>query len=216
MNGAFAFLEMKKLIFPILVLLPFFVSAQKRSTKSFAASGIETINIKADEIFRIYVATADIDHIKVKTVSEGEYYRDINLHAEVKEDEIILESRLNDIYKSDSDKLNVHKVFSLEMELLVPKNMNIFIQSNIASVEMKGKYKNVQAELKSGHFKADKFYGNANVKTYSGNIFLKIENSAQVEASSRKGSVEISENSEAGNYLKLHSLSGDIKVSGTK
>ncbi|HKJ47642.1 MAG TPA: hypothetical protein VJ973_01055, partial [Christiangramia sp.] len=109
------------------------------------------------------------------------------------------------------DKLSAHKVFSLEIELEVPFNMQVNIISNIASLKAKGAYASIFAELKDGYCQLLDFSGEAVINTFSGNIT--VETSAGIiEANSRNGEVEIPEFLPGQNPLKLTSIDGNIKV----
>ena len=94
---------------------------------------------------------------------------------EISDDKLFLKSEYIEILQSGYDKLSAHKVFSLEIKLIVPENLKIEIESNIASVTAIGEFEYLQIQLKQGNCEVLNFSGNALVNTFTGNIFFQIE-----------------------------------------
>lgn len=207
---------MKNYISFFLILFPILCMAQKQTRQRIDAEGIEVIEIAADEVFKIEVKTAETDIIEMTTEAEGEYFNNIGILSRREGNKLIFESTFNKILENGFDKLSAHKVFSIKTEFLIPKNLNVEIASNIASVMAFGDYKNLQIQLKQGNCEVMDFSGNAVVNTYSGDVFFTLKNLVNVEAISRKGTVKIVQDQKSGDVLKLTSISGNIEVRKSK
>ncbi|MCG9971305.1 hypothetical protein [Christiangramia crocea] len=185
--------------------------AQRDTEEKIDAGNIKTIRIDADEVYRIRLTTTEVSTITLRTHSEGEYYDDIILDTSLKGDEFRLSSRYPEILSGGYDKLSAHKVFSLEIELEVPKGMEVIIKSNLASVIVKGDYESVYADLKQGYCHLLSYSGSAVINTYSGDIYVETT-SGLIEARSRNGEVNIPEFLPGRKPLRLTSIDGDIRV----
>lgn len=199
----------------ICILVSGIVSAQRNTSEIIDAGNIKSISIQSDEVYLIKITTSEKDQITISTHSEGEYYNDIALESSVKDDRLIINTSYPQKLTSGYDKLSAHKVFSLEIELQIPENLEITINSNIASLKGRGTFKSIFAELKQGYCELLDFSGAAVINTFSGYIFVETEY-ALIEAKSRNGKVEIPNSLPGRNPLKLTSIDGDIKVRKTK
>lgn len=205
---------MKYLAF-LFIFLSFTASAQKVTTEIFDAGSLNTIILNSDEIFKVVIRTAPVHSVTVKSKTDGEYFNNISLATEVHRNTLLLESRFREILQSGFDKLSAHKVFSMELELEIPEDMNLEIKSNVASVFLRGNYNRVLIQLKTGSAFVEDFTGNAVINTYDGNIDVKTEN-AQFDAQSRHGIVTVPKSKWGNNQIKLTSINGNIKARETK
>lgn len=186
--------------------------AQKDTTKQLDAHGIKSLYIETDEVFKIHIETTNnSDQVSIFTHSEGEYFNDIALNTEVKENAIYLTTQFREILQSGYDKLSAHKVFSLEVTLEIPENLQIFIKSNIASVEANGIYDFLQIQLNSGYCKLSDFEGNAIINTFKGAINIQTTD-ATVTAVSRNGEVMLPAGFSGKHKIKATSINGNISV----
>lgn len=193
------------------LLLPFALFAQKDTSRRFDAGNIQRLEIFLDEVYKINLQTSKEDKILISTHSEGEYFNDINLEVEQFQDKMVITSSFRKILQSGYDKLSAHKVFSIEVNLIIPEGLEVYIISNIGTVNATGRFKDLQVELQSGACKLKNFTGNALVNTYRGGIWVET-NSAEINASSGTGTVEIPEGMRGIHTLQLRSINGDIKV----
>jgi len=188
------------------------VSFGQTDTRELIASeNIKSIRINTDEVYLLKITSTEFSEIKIKTHSEGEYFNEIQLQTRIKETELEILTKYPERLVNGFDKLSAHKVFSLEVELMVPEGLEIFITSNIASLETNGKFNSIYADLKQGYCKLKKFEGDAVINTYSGNILVETS-SGIIEASSRNGTVQIPDYLPGRNPLRLTSIDGDIMV----
>lgn len=196
-------------------MLPGILPAQKDTYEIIEAENIAAIHIDTDEVYLIKITTADISEVRIKTHSEGEYFNNILLKSFVSGTILNLHTTYPQRLSGGYDKLSAHKVFSLEVEMIIPEHLEVRISSNIASVETKGSFKSFYADLKQGYCNLLDFSGNAVVNTYSGHINVETEGAA-VEATSRNGRVEMPDGLSGENHLKLTSIDGDIMLRKTK
>jgi hypothetical protein len=193
----------------------FLGSAQKETREVLEASDIRKIEIYADEVYKISLSTVKTEKVIISTHSEGEYYNDISLVTQEEEHNLKLTTRYPEALTGGYDKLSAHKVISMEIELQVPENIQVYVRSNLASVVARGSYENFYADLKSGYCRLSPFIGNAIVNTYKGNIYVETT-FANIEAESRNGEVRVPKEMQGANLLKLKSINGDISVFKTK
>lgn len=194
-----------------LLLLSPGVSAQKDTGQMMDASDIEAIDVLTNEVYHITLAAANRQTISVKTHSEGEYYNRISLEYEREGDRLKITSEYPEILSGGFDKLSAHKVFSLEIVMEIPEDLEINIVSNLASVEARGRYKLLMAQLKEGYCILKDFTGDAVVDTFNGNIEVETRE-ARLEAHTRNGKLQVPENMYGQNLIKLKSIDGNISV----
>lgn len=202
---------MKKLLLIFLLICGNAVLAQRNTQEKIDASSIKSIRIESDEVFLVKVKTAPVSEISIKTHSEGEYFNNILLDSKVENGELILSSEYPEMLTGGYDKLSAHKVFSLEIEMQIPENIELVVSSNIASLITEGTFKAVYANLKQGYCHLLNFSGAADINTYSGDILVET-GSGIIEADSRHGSVEIPDFLPGRNPIRITSIDGDIKV----
>ncbi|MDT0642059.1 hypothetical protein RM553_04360 [Zunongwangia sp. F363] len=191
------------------------VQAQKDVARIVDASEVEIIEIDSDEVFKMNIKTSETSEIKITTHSEGEYFNNIFLKSEINGRKLVLTSEYPEAYTGGFDKLSAHKVFSLEVTLEIPENMQLLITSNIASVTAEGDFEDFEANLKQGYCTLIEFSGNATINTFEGDILVKTD-FAKVKADTRTGSLNIANLARGTNLLKLTSINGDISVQKTK
>ncbi|APG60898.1 hypothetical protein LPB144_10975 [Christiangramia salexigens] len=193
------------------LIFPFLLGAQRITQENIEAKGIKAIEINTDEVYQISITAAKVKNIILKTHSEGEYYNDIIIRSAVREKRLILTSEYPDILTGGFDKLSAHKVFSVEIELIIPEDLEVFITSNIASVIAKGGYKYFYADLQQGYCHLLTFNGNATINTYKGDIIVETQ-TGLIEANTRNGELLKPSFLPGRNPLRLNSLDGDIIV----
>lgn len=189
--------------------------AQRDTREIFNASGIESIDILTNEVFKITISASNTDRIRLITHSEGEYFNQILVQTKVDNGNLSIKTSYPHELTGGFDKLSAHKVFSLEIELEIPKDLEISVDSNIASLITSGSFSQLTANLKDGYCDLKDFAGNATINTYDGNIRVETS-SGFVDAESRNGTVEIPEHFSGRNPIKLKSIDGNILVLKTK
>lgn len=206
---------LKKFCLLVLFCTNISLHAQRDTREIFNAAGIESIDILTNEVFRITITATNTDRIRLFTHSEGEYYNQILVLTKVDQGNLSITTSYPQELTGGFDKLSAHKVFSLELELEVPEDLEISVESNIASLITSGGFKQLTANLKDGYCDLKDFSGNATINTYDGNIRMETT-SGIVDAASRNGTVEIPEHLAGRNPIKLKSIDGNILVLKTK
>ena len=195
----------------LMIFMTGLISAQRDTREIIDAENIQSLRIETDEVYHIKLSTAETSSISIKTHSEGEYYNDIILETSIQDKQLKIFTKYPEILTGGYDKLSAHKVFSLEIEISLPAELEIIINSNLASVVAVGDYKSVYADLKQGYCHLLKFSGSAVINTYNGDILVEAGRGL-IEASSRNGKVNIPEFLPGRRPLRLTSIDGDILV----
>ena len=206
---------MKILLTSFFLIFFLSINAQKVTREVLTVEDLEKIVFSSDEIYKISVSTKPGNEVIITTRTEGEYFNDIDLQRDLQNKTLFLNSQFREILQNGFDKLSAHKVFSMEVELQVPEDLILEINSNLASVYLSGSYKRVLVQLKNGSCYLDDYIGEAVINTFNGNI-LGTARSIDVEATSRHGEVVTPKNPYGNHKLVLTSINGDIKISQTK
>jgi len=203
---------MRYLYFFLLLGFTFFAKAQSIVEKEMEVSHIQQFHFKVDEVFSVHISThPNIENLKIKTFSEGEYAQNIGFHFTEENEVMTIKTVFPESLSSGYDKLSAHKVFSVRLEIEIPEHKRVVIQSDLASVYGKGNYQFFEAELTSGRCELIQFTGEAIVNTFKGDIELQTKEK-KVEAFSNHGEVNIGSYFIKGDKISLKSIDGDINV----
>ncbi|WP_298509393.1 hypothetical protein [uncultured Kordia sp.] len=101
---------------------------------------------------------------------EGEYYRDVNVITATKNKELQLSCQLAEDFELPNDKLSAHKVFSITMNIHIPKHLKVQLEGDETQVYVKGSYKKFWGLLISGNYTLDELEAEAIIQTKKGNI----------------------------------------------
>lgn len=203
---------MKKSLFILLLLTLNFSLAQKQTTKQWDGVLINKISIDGEGIFKIKIKNSDTKTIGLRVKFAGEHSENLVVVDSLSGKTLQLSVGFQPLFKADNDKLSAHKVLSVELELTIPKHIDLNIKSDIAQTEIDGSYPNVFIELKNGNCELDNFLGNATINTINGNITINTNN-AKTIANSKTGTVSIKQFKLALYQLKLQTVNGNINVS---
>jgi len=129
----------------------FQVNAQKTFTQVIDNPEIKTIIIDDDAIFKIEINTTNDTRLKLESRIEGEYAKDQMITTKTKHDTLIISSGFHPLYEAHNDKLSAHKVLSVEVSLWLPKQLNVYVKSAIASANINGNFKALTVELSQGN-----------------------------------------------------------------
>lgn len=206
---------MKSIPLYCLFLFCCILNAQKRVDKIIDAQSISTLVINGNNCFKIHVLASKTKQITIQTKIEGEHSEDMVVMARKSNDTLFVSTGFQPLFEADNDKLSAHKVMSVELEIQVPKYINLNIKSDIASVEAEGVFNTAFIELNEGRCKLFSFLGSARVNTIKGSILVET-NYAEVKAFSRHGTVKLQSLIFGENQLDLKSIHGDISVTKTE
>ncbi len=199
----------------LLIVISWQACAQKHIAKNLDASHISNIKINGNNLFKINITSQATSNIDMLLKVEGEDNEQILLLSRVQNDTLYLASSYQPLFTPPDNKSSAHKQVSIELVLQIPENVNLFLESDIASVFISGNYHDVLIELLNGHFKTSQFLGNLVVNTLLGDIYVET-NYAVLDCYTRKGAV-FQEKLVAGvNQISLNSVNGDITVTKTE
>lgn len=184
---------------------------QKNAQEIIEANGIKGIMITSDQVFKIDVSTSKTDKITIKSGIAGETFETMRVNSEVKNGFLEITASHNPLFQDIDDKLAAHKVLSIVLEISIPENLEFWVDSSLAAVNMQGVYSLIELNLGRGDCRLDHFRGSGTINTLSGNITVNTQN-CKIDASSRHGKENIKNRASGGHHLELMSIAGDITV----
>ncbi len=186
--------------------------AQKIMEKELDAANYSVIEINSDVIYHINISTENSDKIKITTHVEGENYENVVLSIKENDEQLNIEPMFTPYFEAKNDKLAAHKVLAIEMELRIPENLSIRINSSLSSVKAKGKFLSFEALLGDGNCILEEFIGNAAIKTKQGFIKVFAKHTVSGKAFSKKGKVFNALEKKGKFAIEAESLEGDISL----
>ena len=183
--------------------------AQKVVKKSIISPSISLISIDASNCFEIYIDTQDTDEMGVAAKIEGEYQNDLQLNIEKKGTTIHVNTGFNPDFINPNDKLSAHKVVSISLHIVLPKNSNVQIYGNDCNINIIGVYDQLNVALNDGFCTLNASIKKATVDTQSGNISLKTKE-ATIQATSKFGRVKSDSIPTGKNLFILSTVTGNI------
>lgn len=191
------------------------IKAQKIIEKEIDASGISTIVVSGNSMFKIDLNTKPINQVHLTLKVEGENNEQIVLKTSRKQDTIFIGSGYQPLFNVPDDKLSAHKKISIELDMIIPENFDVTVKSDIGSVLIKGIYKSIFSELVNGDFKALNFSSNLLVNTIHGNIYIET-NKSELSITTKNGSMYQEQLDFGKQQISLNSINGDIRVIKTQ
>ncbi|NQY04851.1 MAG: hypothetical protein HRT68_01285 [Flavobacteriaceae bacterium] len=205
---------MKKLVL-IVVLITQFGTAQKAIEKTFRIKDLTHLDLELDHVFTLEIKTLRTNEVKVKAVSEGEFASYFILDSDQEKNKLTLRSSVDFAFKDHNDKLSAHKVQAIKIEISLPQHLIVTLKSDIANLNLCGKYESFTAQLTSGNCVLHNVRDKVKISTILGNIEAYV-NFAKVEAQTRQGTLETEAITDGKTHYVLKSIKGNIKVKKTK
>jgi len=206
---------MKTTFYIAIFFFVFQLQAQKVIEKEIDLQNISSVVINGNQIFKIRINANTTKTILVQAKFEGEYNEDIVLLTEKVDSKLTISTEFQPLFVPHNDKLSAHKVISIELSISLPEYLNVWIQSDIASVLALGQYNNLTIELVNGNCKVDSFSGNAIINTIHGAINVSSDD-AKVVAHTKKGILKQDKLRSGKKTLNLNSINGNITVTKTE
>lgn len=188
-----------------------FVSAQNTRSQELEIGNIEQLQLNLDEVFAVEIITGDFSTIQIISEAEGEYADELQLEVKQTQQTLHISSVFDAILSSGYDKLSSHKVFAFQLKIFIPQHFQVYLQSNIARLQLEGKLAYLEANLNNGDCYLRKHEGNAKINTYRGNIHVQTKD-AEVNAETRSGKLQLEVANYQNHFLELKSIEGDIEV----
>jgi len=197
----------------LFILVTMSLYAQKRLTQTYDATAIKELYINSNEIFKIKITTREVREITVATIIDGETFASTLLNTTINDGVLKITTGKTPDYIPFNDKLAAHKVLAIELEITIPRGLDVSIYSTLASVDSYGKLGQVRIDLDRGHFKGEefRFRESAKINTISGSIYVS-SNLVNVTAQSRNGKINIPPTQADGPLLEIKSIHGDVTV----
>ncbi|WP_040559598.1 DUF4097 family beta strand repeat-containing protein [Kordia algicida OT-1] len=186
--------------------------AQKITQQTITIDGIEEIRINTEKIFQLNIFSTNDPFIKIETSMEGEYYQDVNVITATKNKQLQLSCELAEGFQMPNDKLSAHKVFSIKMNLYLPKKLKVQLEGYETQVYIKGNYQKFLAVLLSGNVTLEDFSAEAKIQSKKGNIHL--TNKKQLDFETKKPQEIIFYKN--GKRIELKANNGKITYSSDK
>lgn len=204
---------LKQLLYIVLLLGAFSNGkAQKILEKSWDSEGIGRLEIISDEVFNIKIRSEETENITVRAKIEGEHHENVVLNIFEKEHVLSISTGFTPYFKAVNDKLAAHKVISIELEVHIPNDLLVFVNSTIASVETLGSFKDIHLELRNGNCVLNDFIGGGTINTKNGNITVFAHETVSAIARTKNGVLR-NDLLEDQNFLILaQSVNGDITL----
>lgn len=205
-------------MFKIKYILVFFLLtsiscfAQKVTQQTFSIYEIDEVRINTDKIFQLNIISTNDKVIKIETKMEGEYYRDLNIITATKNKQIQISCELAEDFEIPNDKLSAHKVFSVTMDIYIPKKLKVQLEGDETQVHVKGNYKKFLAILISGNFTLTNFTSEAKIQTKKGNIHYNRRRKSTLETNTNQHVIFY----EKGRKIELKADNGKITYSADK
>ncbi|WP_298349611.1 hypothetical protein [uncultured Dokdonia sp.] len=197
----------------LFILVTMSLYAQKRLTQTYDATAIKELYINSNEIFKIKITTGEVREITVATIIDGETFASTLLNTSTNDGVLKITTGKTPDYIPFNDKLAAHKVLAIELEITIPRSLDVSIYSTLASVDTYGKLGQVRIDLGRGHFKGEefRFRESGKINTISGSIYVS-SNLVNVTAQSRNGKINIPPTQADGPLLEIKSIHGDVTV----
>lgn len=145
--------------------------AQKTIEKKWIGlKGIEEVQINADKIFQLKITNSKTDGLAIQTAIEGEYHSGLNITTETKDGILFIGCDLKKDFQIPNDKLSAHKVFSVTLEIQIPKQLKVQLKGEETLVAISGTYQRFFGLLISGSYTISNFIADARLQTKKGNI----------------------------------------------
>lgn len=191
------------------VVLKFRAQEFQTSTKEIAATDIEQLYLKLDEVFELSISSESTDVIQLKTSSEGIYSNQIGLITKREDKTMKVHSAFREILTSGFDKLSSTKSFSFKVSLIIPKNLKVIIYSNSATLKTSGSFSYLEAHLVAGSCFLRNFHGKGFIESIRGDVLARAEE-VTIKGQSNHGKTDIAPGFDYGPVLSLNSVEGNI------
>lgn len=164
---------LKKITFLVTIfymLTPVDLFSQKKMIHEFYLNNIQHIIVNGDNSFNIKLNTVKGDKAIITQKTEGELGDNIILISKISQDTLFISSDYKAFVVNYNDKLSAHKTVSIQLEISLPINKQVYLKSNNANVFCQGQYKSLTVELNNGQVFSENLIGNITINTVYGNI----------------------------------------------
>ncbi len=202
-------------LFCILVVSPCVFSAnlwaQKRVSKQLLDPQVTSILVEGEQCFRVVLETGDTREVRVEAAMEGEYENALLVQTEVLGSTLRISTGFSPDFDLPNDKLGAHKVFSVDLRVILPSYQQVTLYAGQCEVRTYGRYRSLKARSDGGTIQLEHEAEHTEVQTHSAEIEAHVR-AGSVEAISRYGKVELGEVPNGASEYLLESIRGNIRV----
>jgi len=184
---------------------------QKVVQNTFDARAIRLVELKAEYCYEVRVSTHKEKTVEITYIAQGEYQDEVYVSVSEENEVLRLTSGFAPLSGGFNDKLSVHKVVSLALEITVPENIQIDLNGDRTGIFISGNHKMVRSHTDNGETHIADYSGDLEASSYKGNITL-ITATGTVRAESRYGKVENGLTTALPGHYLLKSVYGNIYV----
>ncbi|MGB5942138.1 MAG: hypothetical protein WBG71_04600 [Leeuwenhoekiella sp.] len=185
--------------------------SQKTISKNYSGMSPTGILVESDEIFKITVTTSKTDEIILKTKIDGETFETFEIKTSMEDSLLVIRTGRALGYKKIDDKLAAHKVMSVELIIEMPQDKELYIDSDLASVALTGRFRFINLNLLQGYARLNHFRGSGTINTKGGYVTARVFETS-VDARTNNGKVIKEVLGNCPERLKIHSIDGNIAV----
>jgi len=164
-----------------------------------------------DNVFTITLSSAKSNRVIIKAISEGEYANHFVITEKRENKKLHISGNIAFTFPNNQDKLSTHKVHAIAVEIIIPKDLQTIVSSDVGNVSVTGKYNSMGTNLFSGNCYLNKVSGNFDIKTVSGDINLTAK-SGEVVVVSKSGTITQEVLPIGRSNFMLKTAKGNIKI----
>jgi hypothetical protein len=184
-------------------------SAQKAVKKSIVNAEITHIQVDVKNCFELDLSTSTGDALVIEGQIDGEYEKDLLLQVLEEGSTLKISAGFQPNFVNPNDKLSAHKVVSIALKIVLPKQKSVHVFGTNCNVTVVGGYDLLKVSLNDGRCDLNKVSESAEVTTQSGTISV-IYTSAVVRAYTKYGKVIGTISKNGNDRFNLSTVTGDI------
>lgn len=189
--------------------------AQKIIKKTLINPESKSFQLDVTNSYQVNLSTSDSQEIIIAATLDGEYQKDLLVGIEEEGSNVMITAGFQPNFVNPNDKLSAHKVVSIALDVVLPRNVTATVFGTQANVVAKGVYERLNINLSDGDCRLKEISEKIEVKTQTGNIYLNTK-SGDINAQSSYGEL-FTDSIPLGNTIfNLRSVEGDIHVKRTK
>jgi len=119
--------------FIYIFLITFTVGFSQKKTEQVITidEAVTHLMFDLDNVFTIKVSTSKSNQVFIKAISEGEYANHFVITQKEQHHNLTIKGVIAFTFPNKQDKLSVHKVHAIAVEIIVPEHLKTFVSSNI-------------------------------------------------------------------------------------
>ena len=188
-----------------------FLHGQKSIEKLRQDTSLTQIYVEAQLFNKLQISSKQRKSLSVQARLEGEYSAHQLLSFIRKGNTLFIRPNLSDPFELPNDKLSAHKVYAIDVSVVVPEHIEIVIAAKAIQLHATGFFKNLQISLEEGFCSLENLGGEIVVRTSEDPIVLK-QSSGVVVAESSYGKLSLAAIPKGPARIHLSSVSGDISL----